>query len=366
MAEKIFAQGNEAIGWGALNAGCDAFFGYPITPQNEVIEWFAREFPPRGRVFLQSPSEVGSINLVYGGAATGARVITSTSSPGWALMQETMSHGVNASLPFVVVVVQRGGVGQGTTQHGQMDYTTATRGGGQGGYRTIVLAPFSVQENHDHVQLAFYLADKYCNPVVVLTDGLIGQMREKLEIKTIDFGRLPEKNWALKGRKHHQDGKRRAIICETGLIPLEVHPHKTYLDCIEHLWWRKFREIEANEVRYETYHAEDAKLLLVAYGYTARVSLDAVAEARAEGLPVGLVRPITLWPFPKEIIKKKAEKGAKFLVVEDSMGQLVEDVQLSVEGKAEIHLLNMLGRHMRTPSGMILTDAVMDQIKKLV
>ncbi|MFQ5827324.1 MAG: 3-methyl-2-oxobutanoate dehydrogenase subunit beta, partial [Dehalococcoidia bacterium] len=192
VAERILVQGNEAVGLGAVAAGCTGFFGYPITPQNEITEWFAREMPKRGGVFVQPQSETGSINMLYGGAATGLRVMTSTSSPGWGLMQEGMSCLANAELPCVVVLVQRAGPGQGTTRTAQTDYLSATRGGGQGGYKTIVLAPASVQENCDLVQLAFHLADKYRNPVVVLTDAVIGQMAEPLETRTLDFGPLPE------------------------------------------------------------------------------------------------------------------------------------------------------------------------------
>ncbi|MEW6034454.1 MAG: 3-methyl-2-oxobutanoate dehydrogenase subunit VorB [Chloroflexota bacterium] len=365
MVEKLFVQGNEAIGWGALMAGCEAFFGYPITPQNEVIEWFSREYPRRGLVFLQSQSETASVNMLYGAASTGIRALTSTSSPGWALMQETMSHAVNAELPFVVVVVQRGGIGQGTTQHAQMDYTTATRGGGQGGYRVPVVAPASVQETHDFVQLAFYLADKYRTPAIVLTDGLLGQMMEGLEVKCLDFGPLPEKDWALRGRAYHPDGKRRAHICESGLVPLELHVLRTYLDYIAH-WEAKFREMERNEVRYESYLLEDAELVLVAYGYVARVCLDAMDEARSAGLKVGLVRPITVWPFPKQVIREQAERGARFLVAEDSLGQMVEDVRLAVEGRSEVYLLSMLSRHVKSPSGMILSDSVLNEIHRLL
>jgi len=364
LTERLFVQGNEAIGWGALMAGCEAFFGYPITPQNEVIEWFAREYPKRDLVFLQSQSETASVNLLYGAASTGVRAMTSTSSPGWALMQETMSHAVNAELPFVVALVQRGGIGQGTTQHAQMDYTTATRGGGQGGYRTIALAPASVQETHDFVQLAFHLADKYRNPALLLTDGLLGQMMEGVEVKKLDFGPLPPKDWALLGRAHHPEGKRRVNICETGLLATETHQYNTYLDYIKH-WNDKFRTIERDEVRWESYRLEDADLVLVAYGYVARVCLDAIDEARNAGIRAGLMRPITVWPFPRQVLKQKAAEGARFLAVEDSLGQMVEDVELSVGGCAEVHLLNMLSRHSKTPSGMILADVVLDKIQQL-
>lgn len=232
MGEKFLSIGNEAIGWGALMANCDAFFGYPITPQNEITEWFAREYPKRNKVFFQATSETAAINMVYGGAAYGVRVMTSTSSPGWDLIQETMSHLVNAELPAVIVLVQRGGPGQGTTRHAQMDYLSVTRGGGQGGHKNIVLCPYSVQECCDLTQLAF----------------------------------------------------------------------------LEHLD-KKYKQMAVSEERYETYEANDAQLLLVAYGYTARVCREACNMARASGLKVGLVRPITVWPFPYEEVRRRAEQG---------------------------------------------------------
>jgi len=365
MTERVFMQGNEAIGWGALMAGCECFFGYPITPQNEVTEWFAREYPKRGLVFVQSQSETGSINMLYGAACTGVRAMTSTSSPGWALMQETMSHAANVELPLVVVDVQRCGIGQGTTQHAQTDYTTATRGGGQGGYHTIVVAPSSAQETHDLMQLAFYLADKYRNPAVVLTDGLMGQMMEGVAVQKLDFGPVPDKDWALLGRGYHPGRVRRPLTCASGLVATEAHTFKTHLDFINH-WHQKWQGIEKAEVRYQGSHLDDADLILVAYGYVARVCMDAMAEARSLGLKVGMIRPITLWPFPREVISQHSARGARFLVVEDSLGQLVEDVQLSVERRKDVHLLNMLSRHVKTPSGMILSDAVLDKVKSLL
>src|SRR3989304_2001658 len=239
--ERNLAQGNEAIGWGAVLANCKAFFGYPITPQNEITEWFAREMPKRGGVFVQSQSETGSINMLYGAASTGVRCLTSTSSVGWALMQEGMSHLANAQLPCVIVLVQRGGPGTGTTRHAQMDYLSATRGGGNGGYKNIVLAPNSVQECHDLIQMAFHLADKYRNPVVLLSDGLLGQLMEPLELRALDFGPLPPKDWAVVGLGEHPDGCRRAVASNAGLVYLEVH--QTYLDLLEHLS-RKGRAME--------------------------------------------------------------------------------------------------------------------------
>lgn len=361
--ERKLLQGNEAICWGAVNAGCLSFFGYPITPQNEITEWFANELPKLGGVYVQSQSETGSINMLYGAAAAGVRCITSTSSPGWGLMQETISHLTNAQLPCVIVLVQRAGPGQGTTQHGQMDYLSATRGGGQGGYKTIVLAPASVQENCDLVQLAFYLADKYRNPVIVLTDAIVGQMAEPLEIKTLDFGPLPDKEWALRGIKYRKSGKPNFISCSNGSQPSEEYP--TYLDFIKALN-RKFQSMAENEVRFESHLIEDADIILIAYGYTARVSKEAIQIARKEGIRAGLIRPITLWPFPEKPIAELAVKDKRFLVVEDSLGQLIDDVKMSVVDKSKVHFLGMLARHSPTSEGMILPSRVFEEIRRLI
>ncbi len=363
MAEKMLVQGNEAVGWGALSGGCDAFFGYPITPQNEITDWFAREFPERGKVFVQSQSETGSINMLCGGAAVGFRVITSTSSPGWGLMQEGLSQIVATELPCVVVMVQRGGPGAGSIRHAQMDYTCVTRGGGPGGYNNIVLAPSSVQENHDFVALAFHLADKYRNPVVVLTDGLIGQMVESLEIRSFDFEPLPEKEWALRGRDEQKDKVRRFLHNAPGILPMPLYPN--YISFLKHLE-EKYHKMAEIEVRYEAYHVEDADLVLVAYGYPSRSCKRAVRMARDEGLKVGLIRPITLWPFPHQAIKNKAIAGSIFLVVEDSQGQMVEDVRIASENRGAVHFLGMWARHLPTDGGMIMPGIVLKEIRRLL
>ena len=352
----MLIQGNEAIGWGALAAGCDAFFGYPITPQNEVPEWFSREFPKRGKVFLQSQSELGSIYMVMGASAAGARAMTSTSSPGWALMQDGMSCMSNAEVPGVIVLVQRGGPGMGNIRQGQVDYLSVTRGGGNGGYRNIVLAPYSVQEMHDLVQLAFHLADKYRNPVVVLTDALIGQIAECLELKTLDFGPLPEKDWAIVGRDNREDGRSRLLMCANGNFD--------YIGFWEGLD-TKFKSWK-QEIRYETYLADDAEVIVIAYGYCGRVAKGAVELAREEGLKAGLLRPITLYPFPSEIIADKARLGCSFLVVEDSMGLMLEDVENAVQGKATIGFVGVSARHQRDDGGKIFPDKVVEGLRKLL
>ena len=362
MAELIFIQGNEAIGWGALAADCQAFFGYPITPQNEATEWFAREFPKRERIFVQTASETASINWLLGAAAAGVRVMTSTSSPGWGLMQEGMSHLANAELPCIVVLVQRGGPGAGTTRHSQMDYLSVTRGGGQGGYKTLVLAPDSVQETYELVQLAFYLADKYRNPVVVLLDGIIGQIMEILEMMPLDFGPLPEKDWAVVGKANRKGGQALVRHSAQGFIPSAEYPN--YLSFLKTLD-SKIQQMKDHEVRYEAYQIEDARLVLVSFGYTARVCREALYEARAKGLKVGLIRPITLWPFPYQIIKEKAVQGSKFVVVEDNLGQMIEDVKTAVEGQAEVHLVGVLARHDPGEGGAIFPETVLAKIEEI-
>ncbi|MDO8637347.1 MAG: 3-methyl-2-oxobutanoate dehydrogenase subunit VorB [Dehalococcoidia bacterium] len=363
MGEKLFVQGNEAVAWGALNAGCEAFFGYPITPQNEITEWFAREYPKRGKVFVQSQSETGSINMLHGAAACGVRAMTSTSGPGWGLMQEGMSNLANAELPCVIVLVQRGGPGAGTTRHAQMDYSSVTHGGGAGGYKNIVLAPDSVQELHDFVQLAFYLADKYRNPVIVLSDAILGQMAEPLELRQLEFGPLPVKDWAICGKAHHPGGQRRGISIGQGFIPNPEY--STYLAFMEHLD-NKTHEMKQNEVRYEAHHLESAQLILVSFGSVARASQGAMDMARDAGLPVGLLRPLTLWPFPYEVIRQNIRDGVQFLVVEDNLGQMIEDVNTAVGQRTPVHYLGMLARHEPREMGMIFPDRILEKIKEIL
>ncbi len=360
MGQRMFIEGNVAIGWGAASSDCQAFFGYPITPQNEITEWFAREFPRMGRVFVQSQSELGSINMVYGAAASGVRAMTSTSGRGWSLLQETMSHLANAEFPCVIVDVQRGGPGGAPIRHAQMDYFQCTRGGGHGDYRNIVLAPTSPQECCDFVQLAFYLADKYRNPVVIMSDAIIGRLRETVEVEKIDFGPLPDKDWAATGKANHKDNKRHQVD-HNGDLTFRYPSYRALLQMLN----QKIEKIRETEVRYENYEVENAGLILVAYGYTARVSKEAVNMARTEGIKAGLIRPITLWPFPCDPIREKARQGCKFLVVEDCLGQMIEDVQLAVEGRSAVHLVNILNRHIPTDGGMILPDKVFERIKQI-
>ncbi|MDY6881050.1 MAG: 3-methyl-2-oxobutanoate dehydrogenase subunit VorB [Desulfatiglans sp.] len=356
MGNKLFIHGYDAVGYGALNAGCRHFFGYPITPQNEITEFFARELPKRGGRFVQTESESSSASMVFGAAAAGVRVMTSTSSPGWGLMQETISHISMCELPCVIVDVQRGGPGQGTTRHAQTDYLNATRGG-HGGYKNIVLAPSSVQECHDLMQLAFYLADKHRILTVVLADGILIQIAEYINADPIEYDGLPPKDWALTGFGK-KDGRFDQIHSTRGLIP------PIYKTVVEQLH-EKYNRISETEVRFKTYEADDADLLLIAYGYVARCAEEAVNMARSEGLKVGLIQPVTLWPFPYAVLNEKASKGSRFLVVEDSMGQLLEDVKLGVEGKSRIDFLGMSARHVDGELGMIFPETIFKEVKRL-
>jgi 2-oxoglutarate ferredoxin oxidoreductase subunit alpha len=363
VPERIFCNGNHAVGWGALSAGCEAYYGYPITPQNEILEWFAREFPARGKVFVQSHSETGSINMLLGGAATGVRSITTTSSPGWSLMQETMSHMCNINVPAVIVNVCRAGPGMGTSSHSQGDYRSVVKGGGHGDYNTIVLSPASVQEVHDLTQLAFHLAEKYLHPVVVLSDAILGQGMEPMEIKTLDFGPTEPLEWALVGKGHRQSGKRVHICTTRGNASDFQFP--TYLALLSYLD-EKYKKMAESEVRFEAKQTEDADLVLVGFGSLARIAEEAMIMARAEGLRVGLVRPITLWPFPSETIGELSKRGVPLMVVEDNLGQMFEDVRCAAAERVPVHLVGMLSRHQPGIQGMIFPDKVLEEIKKVI
>lgn len=355
--EKVLISGNEAVGYGALNAGCTHYFGYPITPQNEIVEFFARELPKVGGVFVQSESETSSINMLYGAAATGVRAMTSSASTGFSLMMEGLSATAAAELPCVIVDVQRGGPGAGSTQTAQMDYHQVTKGGGHGDYHCIVLAPYSVQETHDFVQLAFYLADKYQNPVIMLMDAIIGHTRETVALTSIEYPPVPEKKFALVG-KEERGGERNLVTNIVGI----VYVFNDYLEKVN----EKFKAMKANEVRWEGHRLDDAELAIVAYGSSARVGLRAMAEARSEGYRVGLFRPVTLWPFPQKEVRELARRVKHIIVVEDSLGQMVDDVELLADGGAEVHLVGVLDRHLRTCNGMIFPQAVLDRIRALL
>ena len=321
MAEKYLMKGNEAIAEAAIQAGCRFYFGYPITPQTELAAYMAKRMPKVGGVFLQAESEVAAINMVYGVAGTGKRVMTSSSSPGVSLKQEGISYIAGADLPALIVNVQRGGPGLGGIQPSQSDYFQATKGGGHGDYHLIVLTPASVQEMAELTVLAFDLSDKYRVPAMLLADGTIGQMMEPVSIENI-VAHPVEKPWAVTGtgckREHN-------IINSLYLQPEELEQLN-----IER--FERYKLIEENEVRVEEYLMEDADYAIVAFGIAARVAKNAVAALREQGIRAGLIRPITVWPFPKKSIAKAAEHVKAFVSVELSMGQMIEDIKLNAKG----------------------------------
>ncbi len=344
--EKELWKGNEAIAEAAIRAGCDCFFGYPITPQSEVPEYMSVHLPEHGGVFVQSESEVAAINMVYGAAGSGMRAMTSSSSPGISLKQEGITYLAGAELPCVIVNCMRGGPGLGTIQPSQGDYFQATRGGGNGDYRTLVLAPSNVQETVDFVQEAFDIADQYRNPVMIVCDGLIGQMMEPIEWHPVPKRDLPPKDWAASGRKgrdHHN------IINSLYMDPEVCDSHNHHLD-------EKYAEIAKNETRWEEVQCEDAEVVITAYGTPARIALTALEAMRAEGIKVGLFRPITLWPFPEKALHDLAGQAhvKAFLDVEmSSSGQMIDDVRLAVEGQKPISFLGHAGGVMPTVEEMI-------------
>lgn len=352
MAEQeiTLMKGNEAIAHAAIRCGADGYFGYPITPQSEIIETLAllKPWETTGMVVLQAESEVASINMVYGGAGAGKRVMTTSSSPGIALMQEGISYMAGAELPGVFVNVQRGGPGLGTIQPSQSDYFQATRGGGNGDYNVIVLAPASVQEMADFVDLAFELAFKYRNPAMILSDGVIGQMMEKVVLPPMKPRRTEEQikkecAWASIGRTRDREPN---IITSLELKPEVMEVRNLHLQ-------EKYRRIKETEVRYETTLCDDADYLIVAFGSASRIAEKSVETARAKGIKVGLFRPITLWPFPsKEIME--ASKGKKgILVAEINAGQMVEDVRLAVNGTIPVDHFGRLGGIVPDPEEIV-------------
>jgi 2-oxoglutarate/2-oxoacid ferredoxin oxidoreductase subunit alpha len=334
LGEIKFMKGNEALAEAAIRAGLQGYFGYPITPQSEVVEYLAMEEPKHKYVLIQAESEVASINMVYGGAAAGARVMTTTSSPGYSLMQEGISYIACAELPCLVVNVQRGGPGLGTIQASQGDYFQAVKGGGHGDYKLITLAPNSVQEMVDFTGLAFELADKYRTPALILSDGAIGQMMEKVVLPPAT-PYTPNKPWATTGKPSTRE---RNLITSLYIQSEQMEAKNNRLQA-------KYKEISENEVRFEEYKLADAEIVITSFGVTSRVCKKIVDIARAEGLKMGLLRPITLWPFPSAIIEKlAAEARVKFfLSVEMNVGQMVEDVRLAVNGKKPVHFYGRQG-----------------------
>ena len=330
MARKLM-KGNVAVIMGAILADCRAYFGYPITPASEIAEAAAKFFPPLGRAFLQAESEIAAINMVYGAASTGVRAMTASSSPGISLKQEGISYSAGAELPLVVVDIMRGGPGLGNIAPEQADYFQVVKGGGHGNYNNIVVAPNCAQEMCDLTILAFELSDKYRNPAFVLTDGFIGQMMEPVDLDERKI-QQPEKPWAVDGTEATQGN----LICSIHISAeeLEVHVEKLY---------KKYQLIKANEKRYEEYRTDDAEIILIGYGIMSRIIFTAVEQARKKGIKVGMIRPITLWPFPDEPILKYAGKVDEFIVCELSTGQLIEDVRLTVEGKSPVRLFRRTG-----------------------
>lgn len=347
---KILMKGNEAIGAAAIKAGCRYFFGYPITPQNELPEYMSREMQKVGGCFVQAESEVSAINMVYGAAGTGARVMTSSSSPGIALKQEGISYIAGAELPCVIVNISRGGPGLGGIQPSQADYFQSTRGGGNGDYRLLVYAPATLQEAVDLTMEAFEVADFYRNPVMVIGDGMIGQMMEPIEFKEPAKRELPPKDWATTGTK----GVRKPnIINSLALDPAELEKHNIHLQ-------KKYAEMEKNEVRYEMYNMENPEIVMVAYGTTARVVKNAIAMLKEAGINAGLIRPITLWPFPTKAFDEIPASAKALLSVEMSMGQMIDDVKIANNGRLPVHFYGRAGGMIPTP------DAVVDKVKEIL
>ena len=337
---KILKKGNEAFCKAAIEAGCHYFFGYPITPQSELPEYLSRELPKVGGAFVQAESEVAAINMVYGAGGTGTRVMTSSSSPGVALKQEGITYCAGAEVPCVVLNIMRGGPGLGTIQPSQADYYMSTKGGGNGDYRTPVFAPASVQEAVDMIIEAFDVADVYRTPVMVVADGMIGQMMEPVDFdKERKTRELPEKTWAANGTK----GERKPnVINSLYLQSEELEQHNLKLE-------KKYQAIEENEVQYEMYNTEDAELVFVAYGTVSRIVKTTVDQMREEGHKVGLIRPKTLWPFPNKAFKE-IPNAKNLLVVEMSLGQMIDDVKLACECKLPVDFYGRSGGMIPSPA----------------
>ena len=342
MADKVLMKGNEAIAEAAIIAGCRHYFGYPITPQTEIAAYMAKKMPKIGGCFLQAESEIAAINMVYGVSATGKRVMTSSSSPGIALKSEGLSYLAGADLPAFIVNVQRGGPGLGGIQPSQSDYFQATRAGGHGDFRMLVLAPASVQEMADLTVKGFELADKYRMTAMVLADGTMGQMMEPVSLD-YDIAPAPEKPWATTGTKLEREHN---IVNSLFLAPEELE--KFNFDR-----YKRYAYIEENEAMYEEYRMEDAEIVLVAFGIAARVTKNAINEARKLGIKAGLIRPITLWPFPKAPFEKAVDNAKAFISVELSMGQMIEDVRLATECKRPVTLCNRAGGMIPSPEQVL-------------
>ena len=342
MTEKVLMKGNEAIAEAAILAGCRYYFGYPITPQTEVAAYMAKRMPKIGGVFLQAESEVAAINMVYGVSSAGKRVMTSSSSPGISLKSEGLSYLAGSDLPALVVNVQRGGPGLGGIQPSQSDYFQSTKGGGHGDYKMIVLAPASVQEMASLTVKGFDLADKYRMTSMILADGTMGQMMEPVSLEKVE-ATVCEKPWAVTGTKGE---RKHNIVNSLSLVPEE-------LEKLNFARFERYKKVEENEVMYESFMMDDAEICVVAFGIAARVSKNAIVEARKKGVKVGMIRPITLWPFPKKALLDAAEKAHTFISVELSMGQMIEDIELAIKCKRPVMLCNRVGGMIPSP-GMVL------------
>jgi len=349
MAKRFLMKGNEALAEAAIHAGCKYFFGYPSTPQNEIPEYMSKKLPEIGGVYLQAESELAAINMIFGAAGTGKRVMTSSSSPGVSLMSEGISYIAGAALPCVLMNVMRGGPGLGGILPSQSDYFQATRGGGHGDTRLLVLAPSTVQEAADLTMLAFNLAEKYRNPVMILADGFMGQMMEAVEFNEMHMDGLPDPaEWAVGYMK--QRG-RRALVKSLYLDPEELEAHNWKLQA-------KYAEMTKNEKRYETYQFDDAEILIAAYGTVARIARTAINELRSEGLKVGLFRPISLFPFPYDPLETLPKSVKQILTVEMSCGQMIEDIRLAVGKELPVAMYGRVGG--MTPS----VEEIKDQVRK--
>ncbi len=341
---KVLMKGNEAIALAAIKGGCDAFFGYPITPQNEVPEYLSKHMKPLGKIFVQAESEVSAINMVYGAAGAGARVLTSSSSPGIALKQEGISYIAGAQLPCVIINVMRGGPGLGGIQPSQADYHQITRGGGNGDYHVIAFAPENLQETVDIVKGAFEIADYYRNPVMIAVDGLIGQMMESVDLeRPIEKRDLLKKDWATVGKG--QGG--RHVVSSLYLDPVELENHNLKLNA-------KYQTVVKNEQKFEFIHMENAEYVIVAYGTMSRICRSAIELLEKENIKVGILRPISIWPFPEMAFAQLPKSVKGLLVAELSLGQMIDDVKIANNGKHPIHFFGRVGGMLPEPEEIVL------------
>jgi len=348
MSKRVLLKGNEVIGQAAIEAGCKLFFGYPITPSTEIIEYLSKYLPKAGGTVLQAEDEIGAINMCYGAACTGTRVMTASSSPGMSLKQEGISYCAAAELPVVLVNVNRTGPGLGGLGPCQSDYFQSTKGGGHGDYRLIVLAPSKSPELYDMTIEAFDLAEKYRNPVLLLTDGFLGQMMEPVELKEKPASPEVDKSWIVDGAK----GRKKRIVASYSLTN-EIGEANNIR------WEAKYKDIKEKEQRWEEFYAEDAEYLIVSYGTTGRISKSVVLNARKKGIKLGLIRPISLWPFPEKAFIPYKDKVKGIVTVELNTGQMIEDVKLAVECKVPVHLYHRQG-------GMLPTeDEILANVEKV-